>query len=26
VAKPVTGVSGQNVKDIQAYINIIYKI
>ena len=25
VAKPVTGVSGQNVKDIQAYINIIYK-
>ena len=26
VAKPVTGVSGQNVKDIQAYINIISKI
>jgi len=26
VAKPVTGVSGQNVKDLQAYINIIYKI
>jgi hemolysin activation/secretion protein len=26
VAKPVTGVSGQNVKDIQAYINIIFKI
>lgn len=26
VAKPVTGVSGQNVKDIQAYINIIYRI
>ena len=26
VAKPVTTVSGQNVKDIQAYINIIYKI
>ena len=26
VAKPVTGVNGQNVKDLQAYINIIYKI
>jgi hemolysin activation/secretion protein len=26
VATPVTGVSGQNVKDLQAYINIIYKI
>ena len=25
VAKPVTGVSGQNVKDIQAYVNIIYR-
>lgn len=26
VAKPVTDVTGQNVKEIQAYINIIYKI
>ena len=26
VAKPITSVGGQNVKDIQAYINIIYKI